>query len=167
MPYVAYLGDAFFQIIRLNRSFSFDLEPTPRCILIIGGEIMKISEVSQQTGFSNDTLRYYEKIGLIPPIQRTESGIRDYAENDLKRIEFIRCMRSAGIPIEPLIEYIDLVRQGDQTIEVRKQILIDQRDQLQSKMEEMQETLDLLNYKISVYQEVLLNREVELLGLEE
>jgi len=128
---------------------------------------MKISEVSQQTGFSNDTLRYYEKIGLIPPIQRTESGIRDYAENDLKRIEFIRCMRSAGIPIEPLIEYIDLVRQGDQTIEVRKQFLIDQRDQLQSKMEEMQETLDLLNYKISVYHEVLLNREVELLGLEE
>jgi len=128
---------------------------------------MKISEISEQTGFSTDTLRYYEKIGLIPPIKRTESGIRDYAENDLKRIEFIRCMRNAGIPIEPLIEYIDLVRQGDQTIEARKKILIDQRDQLQSKMEEMQETLDLLNYKISVYEEVLLNREVELLGLEE
>ena len=127
---------------------------------------MKISEISEQTGFSTDTLRYYEKIGLIPPIKRTESGIRDYAENDLKRIEFIRCMRNAGIPIEPLIEYIDLVRQGDQTIEARKKILIDQRDQLQSKMEEMQETLDLLNYKISVYEEVLLNREVELLGLE-
>lgn len=128
---------------------------------------MKISEVSEQTGFSSDTLRYYERIGLIPPTQRTASGIRDYHENDLKRVEFIKCMRSAGIPIEPLIEYLDLARQGDQTIEARKKILTDQGDQLLAKMKEMQETLDLLNYKISVYEDVLLKRENEILRLEE
>ena len=78
---------------------------------------MRISEVSAQSGISSDTLRYYERIGLLPPINRKESGIRDYSELDLRRVEFIKCMRSAGLPIEVLIEYYGLVQQGDQTME--------------------------------------------------
>ena len=81
---------------------------------------MKIAEVSERYGISSDTLRYYERIGLIPPVNRNESGIRDYNELDIRRVEFIKCMRSAGLPIEVLIEYIGLVQQGDQTIEARK-----------------------------------------------
>ncbi len=64
---------------------------------------MKISEVSEKYGITSDTLRYYERIGLIQPVNRNESGIRDYIELDVKRVEFIKCMRSAGLPIEVLI----------------------------------------------------------------
>ena len=127
---------------------------------------MKIAEVSERSGISSDTLRYYERIGLIPPVNRNESGIRDYSEIDLKRVEFIKCMRSAGLPIEVLIEYYKLVQQGDQTIEVRKEILKEQREQLVTKMEEMQQTLDLLDYKISVYEDTALKKENEIIQIE-
>jgi DNA-binding transcriptional MerR regulator len=70
---------------------------------------MKIAEVSEQYGLSADTLRYYERVGLIPPVNRTETGIRDYNELDLRRVDFVKCMRSAGLPIEVLIEYVALV----------------------------------------------------------
>src|SRR5512137_173211 len=118
---------------------------------------MKIMEVSERSGMSSDTLRYYERIGLIPPVNRNGSGIRDYSEIDVKRVEFIKCMRRAGLPVEVLIEYISLVQQGDQTVEARKEILKEQREQLVAKMAEMQKTLDLLNYKISVYEKAVLN----------
>ena len=123
---------------------------------------MKIAEVSEQYGISTDTLRYYERIGLIPPVTRTESGIREYAEIDLKRVEFIKCMRSAGLPIETLIEYIALVQQGDNTIEARKEILTEQRELLVVRMSEMQKTLDVLNHKIEVYENAVLKREKEI-----
>jgi len=77
---------------------------------------MKIAEVSERYGLSSDTLRYYERIGLLPPVNRAESGIRDYTELDARRVEFVKCMRSAGLPIEVLIAYIALVQQGDDTI---------------------------------------------------
>ena len=120
---------------------------------------MKISEVSEQCGLSLDTLRYYERIGLLPPIHRNGSGIRDYRELDLKRIEFIKCMRSAGLPIDVLIEYFNLAQQGDLTVNARKEILVTQRAELAARMAEMQATLDLLDYKISVYENALLEKE--------
>ena len=73
---------------------------------------MKISEVSEQCDISADTLRYYERIGLLPPVNRKNGGIRDYSDLDVRRVEFIKCMRSAGLPIETLIEYYRLVQQG-------------------------------------------------------
>jgi DNA-binding transcriptional MerR regulator len=88
---------------------------------------MKIAEVCEQYRHSSDTLRCYERIGLIQPVNRSESGIRDYGEIDLRRVEFIKCMRSAGLLIEVLIEYVGLVQQGDRTIEARKEILVEQR----------------------------------------
>jgi len=128
---------------------------------------MKISEVSEQFGISLDTLRYYERIGLIPPVNRNGSGIRDYSELDVRRVEFIKCMRSAGLPIEVLIEYFKLVQQGDQTIEARKEILKEQRELLMTRMQEMQKTLDLLNHKIEVYENAVLKAEKEILQIEE
>jgi len=128
---------------------------------------MKIAEVSEQCDISPDTLRYYERIGLIPPVHRTESGIRDYSELDVRRVGFIKCMRSAGLPIEVLIEYFKLVQQGDKTIEARKEILTAQREQLLARMAEMQETLDLLNYKINVYENAVLKKEKELAQVED
>jgi DNA-binding transcriptional MerR regulator len=128
---------------------------------------MKISVVSEKYELSADTLRYYERVGLIPPVNRTESGIRDYNELDLRRVDFIKCMRGAGLPIEVLIEYMELVQQGDSTVEARKEILIEQRDLLAARMEEMQKTLDRLNYKIDVYEKALLKKEQEMLRVEE
>jgi DNA-binding transcriptional MerR regulator len=128
---------------------------------------MKIAEVSERYAVPPDTLRYYERIGLIPPINRNESGIRDYDEIDVKRVEFIKCMRSAGLPIEVLIAYVRLVQQGDITIETRKEMLKEQREQLVSRMKEMQKTLDMLDYKIKVYAEAVLKRERELISLDE
>ncbi len=128
---------------------------------------MKISEVSKQSGLSSDTLRYYERIGLLPPVNRTGSGIREYSELDMRRVEFVKCMRSAGLPIEVLIEYYRLVQQGDQTSDARKEILIAQREQLLARMAEMQETLDLLNHKIDVYEQILLEREKQMARVED
>jgi DNA-binding transcriptional MerR regulator len=123
---------------------------------------MKIAEVSERYGLSSDTLRYYERIGLIPPVNRNQGGIRDYGEIDVMRVEFIKCMRSAGLPIEVLIDYMGLVQQGDQTIETRKEILKEQRELLLSRMQEMQKTLDILNHKIEVYENAVLSKEKEL-----
>lgn len=128
---------------------------------------MKIMEVSGQYGLSSDTLRYYERIGLIAPVHRNESGIRDYNELDLRRVEFIKCMRSAGLPIEVLIEYVGLVQQGDGTIEARKEILIEQRDLLSGRMKEMQKTMDILDHKIELYENAVLKKEKEMIQVED
>ena len=128
---------------------------------------MKIGEVSKQHNISSDTLRYYERIGLLPSVKRNKSGIRVYEEIDMRRIEFIKCMRRAGLPIEVLIEYFQLIEQGDHTIETRKKILVDQRTKLEQKMEEMQSTLDLLDHKIAIYEQAMVNNEKKIFENEE
>ncbi len=120
---------------------------------------MSITEVSKKYGLSPDTLRYYERIGLIPPVHRTAGGVRDYTEADCNWVEFIKCMRGAGIQVEALIDYISLFQQGDATADARKQILIEQRDQLQERLQEMQATLERLNAKIEHYEEIIVPAE--------
>ena len=125
---------------------------------------MTIAEVSKKVNLSADTLRYYERIGLIPEINRTESGIRNYTEKDLGTIEFVICFRNAGVSIETLIEYMKLYKKGDSTIEARKQLLISQREVIQKRLEEIQATFERLNFKIDNYDKCLKLREKELLG---
>ena len=127
---------------------------------------MKIAEVSQQYDISTDTLRYYERVGLIPSVNRNGSGIRDYNELDLRRVDFIKCMRSAGLPIEVLIDYVALVQRGDETIDSRKVILKEQRELLLTRMQEMQKTLDILDHKIEVYENAVLTKEKAILQAE-
>lgn len=114
---------------------------------------MRITEVSEKLGISQDTLRYYERIGLIPPIKRNKSGVRDYKEKDCEWIEIIKCLRNAGLPIEALIEYVQLFQQGDETIRARKEILAEQHTQLIMKIEDLQKTLERLNNKITRYEQ--------------
>ena len=128
---------------------------------------MKIAEVSERYSISLDTLRYYERIGLIRTVNRTASGIRDYNEIDLRRVEFIKCMRAAGLPIDVLIEYVGLVQLGDRTIEARKDILKAQSEQLAARMSEMQKTLDILDRKIDGYEDALLKKEKAMLQTED
>lgn len=112
---------------------------------------MTIAEVSKKYDLTQDTLRYYERIGLIPGVNRNKSGLRDYTEEDCRWVEFSKCMRSAGLPIEILIEYMNLFQQGDETIEARKELLVEQRNILIDKMEELKKTIERLNYKIERY----------------
>jgi transcriptional regulator, MerR family len=123
---------------------------------------MTIGEVSEKFDISQDTLRYYERIGLIPRVNRNKGGIRDYTEEDCRWIEFIKCMRSAGVQVEALIEYVMLFQQGDATIEARKQILIEQREQLLARIEEMQKALERLNFKIEEYKTKIVPAENKL-----
>ena len=120
---------------------------------------MTIAETSKKYNITADTLRYYERIGIIPPVPRTKGGIRDYDEASCRWNELMKCLRSAGVQIEALIEYAALYRQGDGTEERRKEILMEQRDQLLARMEEMQNSLDRLNYKIENYDKILRGRE--------
>lgn len=120
---------------------------------------MTIAEVSRQFDLTPDTLRYYERIGLIPPVPRTKSGVRDYDENSCRWIQLMKCLRKAGVQIEALIEYVALFQKGDKTTEARKGILIEQRNQLLDKLEDIKETIDILNGKIERYEDGLMTIE--------
>lgn len=114
---------------------------------------MTIAEVSRKYGVSADTLRYYERIGLIPPVPRTKSGIRDYDEQSCGWIEYIRCMRAAGMQIETLIAYVGLFQKGEETIQARKTLLLEQRRQLSEQIEALQAALRRLDDKLDGYEE--------------
>lgn len=123
---------------------------------------MTITEVSHKYDISQDTLRYYERIGLLPRVNRNKSGIRDYTEEDCRWVEFIKCMRDAGLPIEILIEYVGLFQQGDASIEARRALFVEQRKLLVKRMEDMQKTLERLDYKIASYEPKVTEIEKEL-----
>lgn len=113
---------------------------------------MTIKEVSEKYNISQDTLRYYERIGMIPEISRTPGGIRNYQESDLGWVELAICMRSAGLPIEALIEYVKLYQQGDATFAARLQLLQEQRESLEEQKTQLEKAINKLNYKISRYE---------------
>ncbi len=125
---------------------------------------MTISEVSKKYGISADTLRYYEKEGLIPPVHRTESGLRDYQEQDCNWVEFIKCMRQAGLSIDTLQKYVALFQKGNKTLAARKQLLLAEHDRLQAQIKTLQATLTRLNYKLDVYDTHIKEYEQHLRG---
>jgi DNA-binding transcriptional MerR regulator len=127
---------------------------------------MTIAEVNAKYGLSIDTLRYYERIGLIPPIPRTKGGIRNYGESDCLAVDFIKCMRSAGVTVEALVEYMSLFEKGPKTREARKNILKEQRDQLKVRITEMQNALKKLNFKIDNYDTLVVEAENKFTGNE-
>jgi MerR family transcriptional regulator, aldehyde-responsive regulator len=115
---------------------------------------MTIKEASEITGVSIDNLRYYERIGLIPPVPRTKSGIRDYDEISIRWVEFVMKFKKAGASIESIIEYIRLANIGESTKQARRQILTEIRTSIKERMKELQECLDITNYKIDNYYNV-------------
>ncbi len=128
---------------------------------------MTISEVSKKYDLSTDTLRYYERIGLLPAVNKNSSGNRDYNEEDCRWVSFIKCMRSAGLSIEILIEYVSMFQKGNSTIGARKELLLEQRKQIAEKMEELQNTLNYLDKKIDGYEDRILKYEKELKKFDE
>ena len=116
---------------------------------------MTIAQVSRRCGVSADTLRYYERMGLLPSIARTPGGIRDYSEDDCSWVDYIKCMRTAGVSVETLAEYVALYRQGDETIAARKQLLLRQRDEIAARIEALTDTLHRLDRKLEDYEHIL------------
>lgn len=123
---------------------------------------MTISEVSKKYNISADTLRYYERIGLIPKVAKNESGNRDFTETDCSWVQFIKCMRGAGISIESLIDYVKLFQEGDSTIKARKQILAEEYEILTEKIKNLQEVQEKLKFKIESYEKIILEYEENL-----
>lgn len=128
---------------------------------------MTIAEVSKKYELSADTLRYYERIGLLPSVNRNSSGNRDYTEEDCRWVHFIKCMRNAGLSIEILIEYVSLFQKGSETIGARKELLIEQRKQIDEKISELSNTLAYLDQKIDGYEERMLKFEDQLRKFDE
>ncbi|KPN14849.1 transcriptional regulator [Bacillus australimaris] len=124
---------------------------------------MKIAQAAKQLDLSTATLRYYENIGLIRPIKRDDHGIRDYTEDDLQWIEFIKCMRNAGLSIDALREYTALFFEGDDhTLSSRKNILVNERERLVEKQKEIEETIKRLDFKIDSYEDIIHSYEEKL-----
>ena len=116
---------------------------------------MTIKEVSEKYGISQDTLRYYERVGLIPAVSRTSGGIREYDEDALGWVENAICMRNAGVPIEALIEYVKLFQEGDSTIQARLDLLKEQLAGLEEQKAHIEATMKRLNYKVSCYEKAV------------
>ena len=113
---------------------------------------MNIKKVSEQLGISSDTIRYYERIGLVPPINRDKNGVRNFTDIDIQRLDFIKCMRHAGLSIESLHEYMHLYSlNDDRTIPARKRILEEEVEKLDERIASLQETRAYLQHKIDVY----------------
>lgn len=107
---------------------------------------MTINEVCEMFPISKDTLRYYERIGVIPEVHRTAGGIHDYNESDISWVQHAICMREAGVPIEMLIEYVKLYQQGDDTISARGNLLKEAREELLEARRKNDRALEKLNY---------------------
>lgn len=122
---------------------------------------MKISEVSEITDISTHTLRYYEKVGLIYPIQKGKGGIREYTEQDVSRLKFIKCMRGADVPIESLKVYIDLYDEGDHTYEERMSILKKEYENMLQKQKDVEAGVEYLKHKIEILEKNELDRKLK------
>jgi DNA-binding transcriptional MerR regulator len=116
---------------------------------------MTIKEVCTQFEITADTLRYYERVGVIPEVGRTAGGIRNYTDEDLGWIQNAICLRGAGVPVEMIIEYVKLFQQGDETFEARCNLLKEAREEVLAAREKYDKALDKLNYKIDKYEEAV------------
>lgn len=122
---------------------------------------LTIQEVSHATGLSTHTLRYYERIGLIHPINREENTRRCYTTDDVGWIDFLMKLRATGMSIKDMQRYAALQRRGDETLPERVEMLKSLRDKVESHIEEMNEHLKLIYYKIDYYQKVVEEQMLE------
>ncbi|MCD8180847.1 MAG: MerR family transcriptional regulator [Firmicutes bacterium] len=122
---------------------------------------MTIKEVSEKYNISSDTLRYYEHVGAIPPVTRTAAGTRDYRETDIAWVKLAMCLRAAGCTVDVLVKYRKLNEMGDVTIPDRLKLLTKQREELTERRRQLDETIDVLNYKISTYETAVKTGKLE------
>lgn len=116
---------------------------------------LTIRQVAEATGLSVHTLRYYERIGLIHPVNRHDNSHRRYTQDDIGWIEFLKKLRATGMPIQEMQVYAALQRQGDSTLPQRVEMLAKLQQQLEAHIEELNEHLALIRYKIAFYSEII------------
>jgi DNA-binding transcriptional MerR regulator len=114
-----------------------------------------IGEVSKLTGLSVPTLRYYDKEGLIPNINRNENGLRDFTEQDLGTINIVTCIKGAGASIREIKEYMDLCKLGDSTLVARKQFFIEKKRDVEEQMKHLSEIMKTVEMKIKYYEDAI------------
>lgn len=124
---------------------------------------MTIKEVAEITGISADTLRYYERIGIIPHVQRTASGLRDYNDTNIHWIEFAKCFKKAGIQLEGIIEYMNLAMLGKETENARRAILEETKETIALQIEELGECLKSVQFKLDNYYNICLPQTDQLI----
>ena len=114
-----------------------------------------IQDVSNKTGLSTHTLRYYEKEGLISDVERSQGGFRQYTDEDLERLGLIRCLKNTGMSIQEIARFVQLTHEGDHTLEERVELLREHRERVLERMAEMQEHLDKVTWKLNFFTEKL------------
>ena len=122
---------------------------------------LTIQEVAKATGLTPHTLRYYERIGLIHPINREENTRRIYTADDVGWIDFLLKLRATGMSIKDMQRYAGLQRQGDATLSERVEMLKALQASVQARMSELNEHLELIGYKIEIYQQLAIEKELE------
>ncbi len=113
-----------------------------------------IKQVSEKTGLTIYTLRYYDKEGLLPLVKRSKSGIRKFTDNDIEWIGLICCLKNSGMSIQHIKEFMDLCLCGNETVETRKEILLQHKKFILEQMEQLNSSLNTINYKIDHYKEI-------------
>ncbi|HEX7105703.1 MAG TPA: MerR family transcriptional regulator [Acidothermaceae bacterium] len=114
-----------------------------------------VGEAAERSGFSVDTLRYYERLGLLEPIERTSGQQRRYREADLDWLGFVSCLRGTGMPVREMREFAELVREGDHTIPPRITLLEVHAERVRERIRELTEQLEAVDHKVAYYREVL------------
>lgn len=114
-----------------------------------------IRDVSRKTGLSAHTLRYYEKEGLLSPVERTQGGFRQYTDEDMEALGLICCLKNTGMSLQEITRFVDLTRQGDQTLEERVALLREHRESVIARMNEMQKYLEKVTWKLNFFSEKL------------
>ncbi len=114
-----------------------------------------IAQVAKASGFSVPTLRFYEQEGLIPYVPRDGAGNRRYGETELSRVNTIRCLRTAGLTLPEMKRYFAMVEEGEDTLRVRKEILLSTRERLESQLTELHNSLEYLGAKLSFYRRAI------------
>ena len=118
-------------------------------------EKLTIQEVTRATGLSAHTLRYYERIGLIHPIGREQNTRRCYTADDVGWIDFLLKLRATGMSIKDMQRYAELQRQGDETLPERVEMLKSLRDTVEAHIDDLNEHLKLIYYKIDIYEKIV------------
>lgn len=113
-----------------------------------------MKEIIKETGLTSDTLRYYEKDGLLSDILRLPNGHRRYSRHDLEWLKFVLCLKSTGMPLKKIKLYKNLINEGNKTASVRKELLEDEKVRILKEMESLKKALSTIDYKIEYYQSI-------------
>lgn len=114
-----------------------------------------ISEVASKLNLTVYTLRYYDKEGLMPFVERTAGGKRVFKETDVELLNVIECLKSSGMPIKDIRDFIEWISEGDSTLQKRHDMFIERKAAVEKQMENLQKTMDLIEHKCSYYKTAL------------